>query len=169
MKLLLLIALAILSFQAIIEQEVYDELKAKNGKVDVMVEMKKQVNWELFNQQLKSLDDITKGRLIVSTLIENAHESQVEVRKLLEEEKISFEDIWINNILAAKQVTLESLEKIAKIDKVERIWADKEVPANWEEPETLVTEKSFEPEWHLNFMNATRAWERGINGTGKFY
>lgn len=153
MRYLLLVALFVFSLQAIIEPQVFEDLKAKNGRANVNIQMKRQVDWEQFTKEHKSLDDITKGRVIVDTLMHNAEETQDEVRRILQEEKITFDDLWINNILAAKNVNGEVLAKLSQVEEIERIWSDREEPAKWEEPEAMIYEKSLQPEWVISMKN----------------
>jgi len=110
----LFIILVSFTFSAIIEQEVFEEL-SKKSFVDVNVLMKIQIDWNSFDIQLKGLDHITKGRKIVDKLMYDSLVSQPNVRRIIENAKLTYTNLWINNMVSVKQASNYIIEKNFKI------------------------------------------------------
>jgi len=120
--------------------------------------------------------ELRKKSAVVSTLRNTALESQGGVKKYLDKQKQGgyvkkVKSFYIVNSMAVI-ATKEVMEKVASFGEVEKVAANEKVQLIQPVPKTKTStqiKRTADPssiEWNIDRVQAPKAWNMGINGTG---
>ena len=110
-----------------------------------------------------------RGWYVYETLTALAEESQVEVRKFLDEQAVAYEAFWVQNVIAVQSSTgttltgLLNYREIHSLQSIPQIYLEEQPDSNASESESLqITETSS----NLTQINADDVWALGFKGEG---
>jgi subtilisin family serine protease len=137
---------------------------------DFAIYFKEQVNFEQLKDPitLKSLKSMTfseKGRLVTHELQRVAEYTQKPIKSLLNRKGYSFKSYWITNMIIVENADSEIIKELAQREEVEKIERLSPFRIPLEEPTPAIS-TSAGPEWNIEFVNAPKAWSKGITGKG---
>lgn len=125
---------------------------------------------QTFDGILKNLDDMgweKRGQFVMNVLMNQAEETQRELREYLKKNGIQFKTFWIQNTIAAFQVPEHIIIELSQRKDVKKIFSGETLTQDI--PEPIHTEKlgpSNTPEWSLDWIEATNLWKLGFKGNG---
>jgi bacillopeptidase F len=118
--------------------------------------------------------ELQKKSAVVSALRNTATESQGGVKQFLDKQKQAgtvkeIKSFYIVNSMAIT-ATRKVMEKVASFGEVEKVAANEKVQLIQPVPKTITkAQKTADPspiEWNIDRVQAPKAWNMGINGTG---
>jgi len=118
--------------------------------------------------------ELRKKSAVVSALRNTATESQSRVKQYLDKQKQAghvkeIKSFYIVNAMAVT-ATKEVMKKVASFGAVEKVAANETVQLIQPVPKTLKkAQKTADPspiEWNIDRVQAPKAWNMGVNGTG---
>lgn len=165
---LLLVTLIAFSLQATIQPEVLAWSDLHGGKVDIMLEMSDKVNLQELENTAKHMEDIPRGNYVFRTLFNHAERTQKNIIKELQEKKVQYYVLWIQNTIAVYNVDMDFIQTLAKSNEIENIWLNGIVNPEIEEPhENLLQETNNSTiEWSIEQIKAPELWKKGFEGQG---
>jgi serine protease AprX len=99
--------------------------------------------------------------------MKSANVVQKDVIEYLTQQNIKHKSFYIQNIIAAYDVNEEVITSLSLRKDIKLIYANaiitQELPKPLSEP---TVEKSVQPEWNLDWINATALWRLGFTGKG---
>jgi len=113
---------------------------------------------------------LDRPQYVFDTLTRWTQKTQAAVRKILDDEKITYNSYWITNVIAVQSNVSLALMLAARTDVV-FMESNKQFRAVLEVPETIedynVTDTdALVPEWNVVWVKADQLWAKGITGTG---
>jgi len=165
---LLLLSFCLIALTSKISLEVERELSLKGNYADIFIEFSDKVDFsKLTKNGLKAeeMDEIPRGRFVLSELMGTALVSQSSTVQLLGENKIEFTPYYVDNVIFAKNVPKKLIEQISLIDNVAIITTNPSVDFELEQPFDLLNQTKG-VEWNVEWVGADKVWEKGFKGKG---
>lgn len=150
-----------------------NELSLKNGKADIIIQMKEQVDFSKVTDEngvhVEQMDDQDKrGHLVMNTLMKLAALTQSSVVSVLKSEKVKFTQFWVSNTIAVDQASESLINLLAKRIDIDFIESNKAFPLDIETPINVehqnVETSQDQVEWNVKFINADKLWALGYSG-----
>lgn len=164
--------LVFIFFAAVLSQKIAMDVAPwadlHGGRADIMIEMSQQVDMSLLYEQAKNMDEIQRGRFVYATLKGNSDKSTENIKRFLTSHNIRFDNLWIQNTIAAYDVKMELLEKLEKSNEISNIFLNGNVNPEIEEPheETIMEGDADTIEWSIEHLKAPALWKEGFSGKG---
>lgn len=150
---------------AVVEEALLAEMEA-NGRASYLIYFKDAVDFS----PAYDMDWEARGQYVMRTLQEAAQASQKDVRAYLDNEGVSYQAFWIDNIIVVESSDITVLNNLLSFNEIASIRAEVE---NYliEPEEAVVTGETalnalLAPESNLVQVKATDTWALGFRGEG---
>lgn len=171
---LFLFALVAIATCARVTDLLKNELSLKNGKADILIQMKEQVDFSKLTDengvnvhQMKNED--ARGYLVMNTLMKLATLTQASVISVLKQQKVKYTPFWVQNSIAVEGASEQLVNQLAKRIDIDFIESNKAFPLDLETPievEKVEEKNQNDIEWNVRFINAEKLWNLGFVGKG---
>lgn len=175
-KLLLYIALIAIASSAVFQNKISDrvqrDLSLKNGHTSILVQMKKQLDFEtLRNEQgllAREMSEDARGYFVMESLMKNAKITQKRIIEILGQQKMAYKSYWVQNSITIANCDAKLIHHLALRDDVDYIGSDEwNVMEHVEPIETDVpVGNKDEVEWNVKWIGADKLWALGFDGKG---
>lgn len=150
-----------------IAPEVERELALKGNHANIFIEFEEHVDFEKTTKngiKVEDLDDITRGRFVLSELMGTALVAQSKVKQILDQHHIKYTTFFIQNAIYAENVPKSLIQELAfDVENVAYISHNPLVDFELEQP--IATNTSANGvEWNVKFIHADKIWEKGFKG-----
>eukprot|EP01080_Neovahlkampfia_damariscottae_P004023 gene4023-7279_t len=136
-----------------------------NNKINANILLKEKPNFTLFHN-FKNSDE--KAEQILKELKDIAKTSQKSLIQFLTQKNKKFTSFYISNMIHVKNVDFDLIKEISTRIDVKKVTSDSgwKIQISEKAPSKKMNENKPEIEWNIQFVNATKVWAQGIDGTG---
>lgn len=166
MKFLLFLLIAFV-FCSKIDDSVLRSVSLKNGKTNIMINLKAQVDWTKY-PSLEDMEWVPKGEFVLRKLQSLSSKTQPKIINILKNHNIDYTAFYVQNSIAAFNVPEALIYQLAEFEDISRIFSAEAIEQDLPTPlphQTIIPTQN-DVEWNIEWINATRLWKLGFNGTG---
>jgi serine protease AprX len=162
---LLTVVFVVLALGGVIDENVITNLGLKNGHTNIMINMIEQADFD--ENILDKMSWEARGEFVLNTLKRLQASTQGNMIEFLVNRGIQYQSFYVQNSIAAYGVSETVINELALRKDISRIYSNEIITQDIPEARPVVgLGKSVQPEWNLDWINATKLWALGFTGKG---